>query len=114
MMNNKNSNRCEAVFGLEEDGVQAVMLVVAGNDSSGSYYTAIGKDWVDGQPAEAGGEPGMFGYLYPSWTITAFHTSTALGFHFWQCIEKTDANYTTAYGYLPDSYSSGMTFNTRI
>lgn len=114
MMNNKASNRCEAVFGLEEDGVSAVSSEVAGVvDAGSSIFFAIGKDWVTGDQAETSGEPGMFGYLAPGWTVNAFHTSTALGFHFWQCIERTDGTY-TAYGYLVDNYSSGMLFNTRM
>lgn len=114
MMNLKASNRCEAVFGLEEDGVSAQFIQVGGCDPGSSAYIAIGRDWVDGDPAEAGGEPGLFGYMYPGWQVTAAHTSNALGFHYWQCIERTDATVYTAYGYLVDSYSSGMTFNTRI
>jgi hypothetical protein len=117
-MNMRQDNRIEAVIGLQDDAVSAVFGSVVQTDASTTAYVAIGFDWKPGDAAETGDpdHPAMYGWAYGAMTSNAFHnTIPDMGFHWWQAIERSDVGLSyTAYGYLANSYSSGISFNARM
>jgi hypothetical protein len=89
-VNGSTTMRVNAVFGLQEDAVQA-------------RYSVNGQGGVGATQAEAGvgidsitaysGDVGMVQYFGP---LNGGNTSLQLGFHFWQALESRSSTSTTA------------------
>jgi len=108
MMNESAENRAEGVFGLQEDAVDLTLTLMLSGTNTG--YAAISMDWQTGEnpalpsifPSEASG------------TLVSHHVNTPpAGFHYWQALEASGGD-TTFYGLADGSWTSGLTFYSRM
>lgn len=108
MMNESAENRAEGVFGLQEESVDLTLTVMLSGSNTG--YSAISMDW---QAGEGPALPSIFPSEASGILVSHHLNLPPIGFHYWQALEASGGD-TTFYGFAADSWTSGLTFNTRM